>query len=771
VVASTTRFGGSLRPRSVSLLIVAPDLGGFSKRAEPPDRTRRPERVEVVRTLVTIEPSSRHLMLLDETVAPSAGIDPVQRVPLRLRGLLPPAVVFGSYLLIGFIAFWPISHGLSQQYFAGEPDYDLALWYLAWIPHALGHGLNPFFSDAILAPHGVNLSANAAAPLLGLLTAPLAWLSPVAKLNLLTVLAMPVSATSAFVVLRKWQVWLPAAALGGLIYGFSPYLIGQSLAHISLSFVPLPPFIALTVASIVNRRGSPRRLGVQLGLLVAAQYLISPEVLVSVLICVVVALVCLAVHRRGNLSAFVHTVAVPVGVALLLTCVLLAYPVWMLLVGPQHFVGATRGTNNSFYNDALSAVVPGPMQKVSLGMGSTGARLLSGDVVETDGYIGVPVILLVGFLTWRSRRSARTQLALILLLFAVVLSLGPHLAVNGRLSQIPLPFLVLDHLPLLNNLLPARMALEVGASLAALVAFGLDDIFREDFVSVAGPKPWTRSALLAFVTLGVFAITWLPQWPYVRSEALTLPTAVARAIPPGDPIALTYPFPSVMGMPAMMWQVGENFRFRLLGGYSYHPTATGAPTPYPSPMRPPDVEQFLTASGGFALFGFAPEVSPHLVASTRTYLSRYQVRLVVVDRSVGDSGAVMELFEDALGQPKLSVGNFAVWADWHGVPKREVFPTLVTKVLRPRNGVTLSGPSLLSATATDYLKVTKVEFLLTNATHQVETIAVAHPTFFGWVASWDARSVPSGNYSVRSLAFDSGGRSAASAEVNITVRN
>ena len=93
---------------------------------------------------------------------------------------------------------------------------------------------------------------------------------------------MPISATAAFVVLRKWQVWWPAAALGGLIYGFSPYMVGQGLGHVEMMFVPLPPFIVMTVVSILQRQGSQRRLGVQLGLLVAVQYLILPEVLASV---------------------------------------------------------------------------------------------------------------------------------------------------------------------------------------------------------------------------------------------------------------------------------------------------------------------------------------------------------------------------------------------------------------------------------------------------------------------------------------------------------
>ena len=709
-----------------------------------------------------------HLMVANQTVAPSTATDPVQRAPFTLRGFLPSIVVIGSYLMIGFLAFWPIFKGFSRQYFATESDYELALWYLAWMPHALAHGLNPFFSNAIFAPHGVNLSANAAAPLLGIATTPIAWLSPVAKVNLLTVLAMPVSATAAFVVLRKWQVWLPAAALGGLIYGFSPYMVGQSLAHVSLTFVPLPPFIALTVASIVERRRSPRRLGVQLGLLVTAQYLISPEVLASVMICVVVALACIAIRRRRNVYQLIRALAVPVGVSLLLAAVVLVYPVWMLLAGPQHFTGPTRGTVQIYYNDLLNSVVPGPMQRVSLGMGSTGARLLSGDTVETDGYIGVPLLILSCYLFWWSRRSPRTQLAVILLVVAAVLGLGPHLAVDGRLSPIPLPFLMLNHLPLLDNLLPARMALEVGACLAALIAFGLDDMHRDPARADSGRR---RSAILAAVTLTVLVVTWLPQWPYVRSQTVNMPAVVARAVPPGDPVVLTYPFPSVDGVQAMMWQAEDDFKFRLLGGYSYHPTSSGAPTPYPSLMTPPEVQQFLTASGGCSLCGSAVPVSPQLVASTRTFLSRYHVRSVVVDRSVGSGASVMELFNDALGHPKISVGHFAVWADWHAVPKHQVFPDLITKVLIPAKGVTLSGRAILDAAATDYLRITKVVFLLTDTTHHADIIAVAHSTRFGWVATWDTNSRPSGTYSLQSVAYDSGGRTTYSPGISVAVHN
>ena len=97
----------------------------------------------------------------------------------------------------------------------------------------IAHGLNPFFTNSMFVPTGVNLAQNTASPLLGLIGSPLTEaFSPLVSTNVLMVLAMPISATAAFVVFLKWNVWLPGAALGGLAYGFSPYMVGQGTAHV-----------------------------------------------------------------------------------------------------------------------------------------------------------------------------------------------------------------------------------------------------------------------------------------------------------------------------------------------------------------------------------------------------------------------------------------------------------------------------------------------------------------------------------------------------------
>ncbi len=593
-------------------------------------------------------------------------------------------LVIGAYLVIGIAAYWPVLPGISGKIFSVDGDFSQSVWFIGWASHALTHGLNPFFSNAMYAPSGVNLAQNTASPLLGWLTAPLSLvLSPLVVGNLLMVLAMPVSATAAFVVLRKWEVWWPAAALGGLIYGFSPYMVAQGTAHVELLFVPLPPFIALTLASILQGKGPPRRLGIQLGLLLTAQYLISPEVLSTVVILIFVAVICVVVRNPSAVPTLARTAARPLAIAVGLSAVLLVYPFWMLLAGPQHFTGRAWPISNPFHNDLLSLGVPGPLQKDSLGTGSLGARLIfPSNVTEGDGYIGIPLLIVTGILAWHSRRSPRTQLAGVLFLGAALLSLGPYLEVDGRLTHFPLPFLLIDHLPLVDNLLPSRISFEMDACLAALIAFGLDDLHRVAARSQPAGSPRQPKArkwwagVFAAVTLVVLLVTQLPSWPYPAPAADGLPASIRQAIPTGDPVAVTYPYAYFPFTQPLLWQADGGFDFRLLGGYARHADYNGSGAgSTPIPMSPPGMQQFLVredviASSYFARYASSVRVSPKLVASTRTALSKYHIRLVIVDRSAFGSRPIMKLFNDALGPPSVSADHFSMWADWHGSPRR-----------------------------------------------------------------------------------------------------
>jgi hypothetical protein len=614
-----------------------------------------------------------------ETVSASAVAETLSG-SLRRRPIAGPLAVVCAYLVLGLTAFWQDLPHISGAIFspANLGDPEMSLWELAWVHHALEHGLNPFFSHAMFVPGGMNLGMNTATPLLGFVTTPLAlFLGPVTILNLIAVLAMPISAAAAFFVLRKWNVWLPAAALGGLVYGFGPNTVGQNLdLHIYLTFIPLPPLIAATVVAILKRRAFSWRLGLLLGLLFSAQYLIMPEICAFVVVIGLAAIALAAIRRPALAREAAMPAAATALIAGLVSLVLLAYPVWMLVAGPQHVPTPPHPPNNPYdKNDLLNFFVPGTTQRISFGMRALGERvdrLITGE----NSYIGIPVLLVVGYLAFRSRRDPRVQLSAALLVVCAVLTLGPHLVVDGHSTGIPLPFLILDHIPFFDSMIPPRMAFGVDASLAALLAFSLDDVRRDQRASLQRTRglrwrtPALRDGFLAVSVLVVLAVTLLPQWPYARTPAPTLPAQIRQAVPAGDPIALTYPYATYFHTQPMVWQVNDDFGFQLLGGYGFHPWPKSAdPSGWlgldrplePVPMNPAGLQQFLANQEGVTLYGPRPALNSSLVGVTRATLSTYKVKVIIVDRSAGGSGPVVTLFQMTLGSPAATAGSFVLW--------------------------------------------------------------------------------------------------------------
>lgn len=88
----------------------------------------------------------------------------------------------------------------------------------------------------------------------------------------------------------------------------------------------------------------------------------------------------------------------------------------------------------------------------------------------------------------------------------------------------------------------------------------------------------------------------------------------------------------------------------------------------------------------------------------------------------------------------------------------------VTAILTPASGVTLSGTTLVTASASDNVGVTRVEFWLDGALASTDT---ASP--YEW--SWNTTASANGAHALQSKAFDAANNSATSASVNVNLSN
>jgi hypothetical protein len=540
------------------------------------------------------------------------------------------------------------------------------VWFLALAHSSLTGGHLSFLTTRIDYPQGINVLDNASMGLLGALLAPVtALVGPVGSFSLLLRLSFVLSATSAFAVLRRLVRRDLAAAAGGALYGFSPYMTHQGATHVFLAFVPLPPIMLLLVFEGLSVRPRPRRLtrGLLLGLLAAAQYFICSEILISTALIAVLgaavlgALACLAGAAIGPQLRAVSRLA---GGAALVAVPLLAYPAWFALAGPRHIRGPTQLVTSPG-DSVLSTVLPTD-HRVLAGLWF-GWRVVPIPLLADNAYLGIPLLLVVAVVAVVGRHSPLVRASVVVGIVAWILSLGPRFVWRAHSSTIPLPFALLTHVPVAQDLVPSRLSLYVDLAAAALLAVGVDRLCAHLRRPRARSLPGLATTAVGFAATVAGLAFALPSKSYPVAGVGPAPAfaggALGRAIP-ADAVVLAYPYPVFPEDDAMLWQAEDRLRFSLLGGYAVRPAGGGASKA--PPLLQPEAVQGL-------LLGAWPD--PQLTGTTRTsvaaaaaalptFVRRHRVSAVVVERAGRNPGEVIDLFTRVYGPPRR-FGPIDLW--------------------------------------------------------------------------------------------------------------
>jgi len=153
-----------------------------------------------------------------------------------------------GYAVLAFALFTNVWTSPATRWIGLDGDPDSTIWSLQWTTYALVHWLDPFVTNYIFYPTGTNvLWANADSPTaLGWAATPITLLAgPIVTYNLLQTLALALSAWCAFIAIRRYVRLVPAALVGGLVYGFGPYMMGQAYGHLALTFCVVPPLLLI----------------------------------------------------------------------------------------------------------------------------------------------------------------------------------------------------------------------------------------------------------------------------------------------------------------------------------------------------------------------------------------------------------------------------------------------------------------------------------------------------------------------------------------------
>src|ERR1700704_3524566 len=282
------------------------------------------------------------------------------RIPQMAPRRLPTTwLALSSYVLLAVALFSSTWVDPAGSWIGSPKDPRLFIWYLGWIPHELGEGSNPLFTDYLSYPPGVNLLWNTSMIFPALVLWPVNSLfGPVVAYNVPTTAGIALSAWFGFLAARRFIDRPSMCVLAGLVYGFSPALIAQAMGHPHVMVSLFPP-IALILGDeiLVRRRMNPALAGALAGVAAALPLLTGEELLAGTLVIAVVGVALLAVLHRDQVSASAPYVAKATAAAVIAFAVLAAYPLGFQFFGPQKVSGSVQQPD-VYVSDLLAFFVP-----------------------------------------------------------------------------------------------------------------------------------------------------------------------------------------------------------------------------------------------------------------------------------------------------------------------------------------------------------------------------------------------------------------------------
>ncbi len=546
----------------------------------------------------------------------------------RRRAELAALGLYGviSFLFLGL----PLLETSGPRYSGQGADPELFIWALAWWPHAILHGQNPFVSHAIWAPGGANIMWTSSVPAVAALVSPITLLAgPVAAFNTAALALPALAAWTAFLLCRYLTGSVGGSLLGGYLFGFSSYeLTHDAGGHLHLTSVFLLPLAALLVLRYVNGELDRRRLLARLGPLLTLQILLSTEIATTLTIALAVGLVLgflLARPKRRQIASLLPPLALAYGIAVVVTSPFLYYALRGFHSGPPY-------PQDAFYSDLLSFVLPANESNFLFGSLYRDTAHVAGD----EAYLGLPALLIVGLFARSFGRTTGGRFVLAAFVAAVIFALGPFLTVDGTRIGI-LPWAIVHNLPGFDDVLTARFAVYVALVAAVATAMWLSSA-RPGMLRVALPA-LAVLAILPALTTDVWATGY-------RLPALITSSAYRRCLDSKANV-LTLP---IIQSDDDLWQAEEHFRFRLAGGWLgewYIPPAFLA-TP-----------GLTTATPGLRL-------GPRQAATIRAFTEAHHVTAIVIEPKYAKvfAGAL-----DRLASPRR-VGGVVLYELAAGAPCR-----------------------------------------------------------------------------------------------------
>ena len=393
---------------------------------------------------------------------------------------------------------------------AGAGDLWQNYWNFWWWKKCLLEGLNPYHSDYLFYPFGVDLVFHTHSVFNQIAAMPVNLLfGEAAAYNFCVLLALSLSGFGGYLFVRELTGDARAGFLAGLVFAYFPQHIEQTLEHLNLFSTQ---FMPLTLLYAVRwTRGQRQIDAVALGVCFALNVLCGWHLGLKMTLVLIPWGFWLLWTKRVEVAAAARGLAIASATASLLVLPAVLPLFAKIASGADYYLKAPvpRGIDASYLFTPIFAhpafgswVAPAYLER---------AYQASGFIC----YLGFAPLALAAVAIVTRRRHAAVWTSLFLV--SLVLALGKNPFWDGELIQsITLPFALLAKIPIVENLRVAnRFLILTSLALAALTGLGWSALARK-------PR-WLYPVVSALI---LFEYLWLP-FPGRKVERPRLPSEIA----------------------------------------------------------------------------------------------------------------------------------------------------------------------------------------------------------------------------------------------------
>ncbi|WP_412539723.1 hypothetical protein R8Z50_28355 [Longispora sp. K20-0274] len=554
--------------------------------------------------------------------------------------------VLGAFYVTARLWF-DLDHRIQAS---NEQDHGFFQFVLTNAARSLVHLDNPLFSSQINVPDGVNMMANTSILGLAIPLAPVTLLFGVnVSYTLLVMIALSANATAWYWLFSRHLVTSRAAAfIAALFCGFAPGFVSQANGHPNVAGQFMVPIILYWVAKLRTSE-RPWRTGIVLGLLITYQAFINEEVLLFIAITGLIMTLVYGVSHRDEFRRILKPAVTGLGVAAGVALLLLAYPLWFQFFGPQHY-GAVPALSVTYYSDLGSYF---SYASESLAGAPFRDRGLHAHPAEENAYFGWPLLILCAVTTVLLWRNVLVRIAAAVGLVFGSLSLGPMIKIYGHNTGLHSPFSLINELPVLESIVPVRLAIMVTPAVAVLLALALDKVITAPR-TVGGPRVlWYAGFAAALLPI---MPTPLPARDVPAAPAFVTQGMWKQYVGPGDSV-VTVPLANIGNLAAQRWSAQVDLDMPIAGGYFLGPARSSDPRAralYGQPSRP--TAELLDLE---ARTGKVPVITDadrrNIVADLRHWHAG-----VVILGDVKNRDILLSTMRELLGPPQF-VGGVWMW--------------------------------------------------------------------------------------------------------------